>query len=127
MTNKFELSYIAISSNLKEKTRFTPLDSHYKSFAYGCGPDASGRNMILKVSGDSIRSLKNRELLDIFASLNLFGWWNWLSHDIVNFYFDKEIQLRMIKHRLKHSSIEIEIQDNNRLFNKALYALGLRN
>jgi len=59
--------------------------------------------------------------------LNLFGWWDWLSHDVVNFYFDKEIQLRMTKHRLKNSSIEIEIQDNNRLFNKALYALGLRN
>ncbi|CAG8594623.1 4579_t:CDS:2 [Funneliformis mosseae] len=62
-----------MSDKLKNKTIFTPLDYYYKSFAYGFGPDITMNNRILEVTGHTFRRWENKEMMDVFIPLNVFG------------------------------------------------------
>ncbi|CAG8789629.1 11152_t:CDS:2, partial [Gigaspora rosea] len=61
---------MGMSGVLKDKTIFTPLDYHYKSFSCGFGPDFGKDNRVLEVIGHALRNWGNREMINIFAPLN---------------------------------------------------------
>ncbi|CAG8673112.1 16977_t:CDS:2, partial [Dentiscutata erythropus] len=63
---------MGMSGELKDKTIFTPLDYHYKSFSCGFGPDFEKNNQVLEVIGHNLQNWGNKEMINIFAPLNVF-------------------------------------------------------
>ncbi|CAG8839677.1 23563_t:CDS:2, partial [Racocetra persica] len=104
---------MGMSGELKDKTIFTPLDYHYKSFSCGFGPDFGKSDRVLEVIGHALRNWGNKEMIDIFAPLNVFGWWNRINDETFHLYFNKKMQLQLVKSWIKNSPHELQIKEKS--------------
>lgn len=110
-TNEFGLSFIGMPDELKDKTIFTPLDYHYKSFSCGFGPDFGKNNRILEVIGHAVQDWGNREMISMFAPLNVFCWWNRINDETLHLYFNQKMQLQLVKNWIKNSPHELQFKE----------------
>ncbi|CAG8568614.1 1321_t:CDS:2, partial [Paraglomus occultum] len=93
-----------MSCKLKAKTHFYSLDNCYRSFAYGRGPDPTGEMKVLEVTeGNIIKSWGDEKLIELFNTLNLFGWWNWFGSSSVQIYFDNRVNLEIVKNYIQNN------------------------
>ncbi|RIB02811.1 hypothetical protein C2G38_2049777 [Gigaspora rosea] len=115
---------MGMSGVLKDKTIFTPLDYHYKSFSCGFGPDFGKDNRVLEVIGHALRNWGNREMINIFAPLNVFSWWNRINDETLHLYFNQKMQLQLVESWIKNSPHELQFKEKSFLVRKALHTLG---
>ncbi|CAG8844187.1 34683_t:CDS:2, partial [Gigaspora margarita] len=116
---------MGMPDELKDKTIFTPLDYHYKSFSCGFGPDFGKNNRILEVIGHAVQDWGNREMISMFVPLNVFCWWNRINDETLHLYFNQKMQLQLVKNWIKNSPHELQFKEKSFLLRKALNTLGL--
>ncbi|CAG8540962.1 46496_t:CDS:2 [Gigaspora margarita] len=100
-----------ISSSLKSDTIFRSLDDCYRSFSFGLGPDLTGEYKVLEVTG--VKRLKNKDLLEMFNALNLFGWWYREGYGAMRFYFNEPDYLETVKDWILHNYQEVRVHEKN--------------
>ncbi len=71
-TDESESPPIGMSSELEDKTIFTPLDKYYKFFSYDFEPDITKANRTLEITGKPVRYWRSEEIMELFISLDVF-------------------------------------------------------
>ncbi|CAG8432904.1 4733_t:CDS:2 [Diversispora eburnea] len=65
------------------------------------GPDLTGKMKVLKIpERDIISNWENKDLIECFNTLNLFGWWHWVGWN-VHMYFKRQKNLETERILLK--------------------------
>ncbi len=82
----------------KESSLFRFLDNYYIHFTYVYGQNPIGKNHSLEITdGETIRKWTSNEVMDCFASLQLFGWWYRKDEHTIFLYFDSKANLGKVK------------------------------
>ncbi|RHZ81877.1 hypothetical protein Glove_117g599 [Diversispora epigaea] len=81
-----------MSVNLLKKDSTCYLDNYYKHFTFAVGPNLEKKTVLQVTDGEMIKKWKDKQVMDCYVSLGLFGWWNWDEdedgNDILYMFFD---------------------------------------
>ncbi|CAG8538432.1 4751_t:CDS:10 [Diversispora eburnea] len=89
------------------KINYTPLETCYKFFSYGCGPpDHSKKMESLRIISDKI--IQNQEIIEGLAALDLFCWLN-REKEIISLYFNNKIKLNKARKWIENEYKDIVI------------------
>ncbi|CAI2184654.1 4749_t:CDS:2 [Funneliformis geosporum] len=91
------------------KTTFIPLDSEYKSFTFGFGPEPTKRKKVLEITHNKDKTLENKDLLKCYVGIRSFCWWHKVNNGILQMYFNTNADLKMANRWLVKNFMEIQV------------------
>src|SRR6266542_2701308 len=100
----------------KESSLFRFLDNYYIHFTYVYGQNPIGKNHSLEITdGETIRKWTSNEVMDCFASLQLFGWWYRKDEHTIFLYFDSKANLGKVKNWMvaKYPNVRASIKQSS--------------